>query len=83
VLRFFKYFYDIASQGSDLELKKKERVEGSLASSMDGIQIDKRSTLPESNKTNEEKKRLLWLVGRENERRKKKRKNTKRFICVF
>jgi len=50
---------------------------------MDGIQIDKRSTLPESKRNEEKKKRLLWLVGRENERRKKKIKNTKRFICVF
>jgi hypothetical protein len=91
VLRFLKYFSDIVSEGSDQEIKKKKekkkrerkRVEGSRASSMDGIQIDKRSTLPESNKRNEGKKKAIVVGGRENKRRKKKIKNTKRFICVF
>jgi hypothetical protein len=81
VLRFFKYFYDIVSQGSDLELKKKKRVEGSLASSMDGLQIDKRSTLPESNKRNEEKKAIV--VGGERERKEKeeKKKHEEIYLC--
>jgi len=56
-------------------------VEGSLASSMDGIQIDKRSTLPESNKTNEEKKAIV--VGGERERKEKeeKKKHEEIYLC--
>ena len=49
---------------------------------MDGIQIDKRSTLPESSKRNEEKKGYCgwWGERTKGERRKEK---TRRNLFVF